>query len=319
MCSLGRVGEDDGGAHDDEGQAGGRQQLPEPLPCVLGVGDPRGFEHVLVSAEEDRQLYDDEGEKERHEQSERDAPLPGPEPSGRPRDTSLERPAGGERQADRGEEDEQEGGRSPWERRSRRQRHPVGELRERQVRLDEQRPERHHEETAEEGPADRRRHAARHGRRESRRTAQANERTERGERAQPADRRTRQQPGGREVEGYDPVRVENRRDRCERESERPEHDTLGPRAHRGADGCGDEPGDDEHAESERFSGKSDGGRQGRSECRGSHCDSSTTMRQPCGSASSALIEPPWRSTIQRAMARPRPEPPSPGERAWSER
>ena len=36
----------------------------------------------------------------------------------------------------------------------------------------------------------------------------------------------------------------------------------------------------------------------------------TTMRQPCGSRRSGWISPPWRSTIHRAIARPRPAPPS---------
>ena len=45
----------------------------------------------------------------------------------------------------------------------------------------------------------------------------------------------------------------------------------------------------------------------------------TTMRQPCGSRRSGWISPPCRSTIHRAMARPRPAPPSLDARGASRR
>ena len=45
----------------------------------------------------------------------------------------------------------------------------------------------------------------------------------------------------------------------------------------------------------------------------------TTIRQPCGSRRSARMSPPCNSTIQRAIARPSPAPPSRDERAESAR
>ena len=62
-------------------------------------------------------------------------------------------------------------------------------------------------------------------------------------------------------------------------------------------------------------GRNERGRQ-RSE---SHAGSSTIMRHPVGSACSAWIVPPCSSTIQRAIASPRPAPPRSAERARSER
>ena len=233
---------------------------------------------------------------------------------------AVDRPAGGQSQADRGGEDEHEGDRSPRKRPARRQWNPLGELGERHVRLDEQGAEGDDEEAAQEGSTEGRHQAGGHVGREGRRAAQPNHRAEGGDRAQPSDCGARQEPGRRQIEGDDPVRIEHRRDGREREGERAEHDTLGPGARRDARRAGDERGDDEHADPERLSGESDGGRQGRSEGSGSHCDSSTTMRQPCGSASlGAGSSPPCRSTIQRAMARPRPAAAvARDERAWSD-
>ena len=47
--------------------------------------------------------------------------------------------------------------------------------------------------------------------------------------------------------------------------------------------------------------------------------SSTIIRHPFGVRSSVRIVPSWSSTIQRAIASPSPLPPSPLDRAWSER
>ena len=82
----------------------------------------------------------------------------------------------------------------------------------------------------------------------------------------------------------------------------------------------DQQRDDHDADAGSANGN-DGGRHERGRQRGeSHgAGSSTIMRQPVGSACSAWIVPPCSSTIQRAIASPRPAPPRSAERARSER
>jgi hypothetical protein len=92
---------------------------------------------------------------------------------------------------------------------------------------------------------------------------------------------------------------------------------------------GIEPGDDERREQRRRS-DGQGDRTGRPRALGLRVEerglghppppgSATTIRQPRGWFRSALISPPCRSTIQRAIARPSPVPPSSEERAASAR
>ena len=57
------------------------------------------------------------------------------------------------------------------------------------------------------------------------------------------------------------------------------------------------------------------GHQRRGERKAPHSGSSTIIRQPFGVRSSVRIVPSWSSTIQRAIARPSPLPPSPLDRA----
>lgn len=70
-----RLGDARSRSDDGESEDGGDDQLPEALPRVLGICQPRGLQHVVMSTEEDCHLHDDEDEEEQIEESERDRPL----------------------------------------------------------------------------------------------------------------------------------------------------------------------------------------------------------------------------------------------------
>jgi len=70
-----------GRTHDCERERCGSEELPKALARVLGIGKTRRSEHVVMSAEEDRELDHDKGEEERVEEREWDSPLPRREPA----------------------------------------------------------------------------------------------------------------------------------------------------------------------------------------------------------------------------------------------
>ena len=103
------------GGHDRERQRGDGQQLPEARAGVLRVRQPGRLEHVLVAAEQRRQLQRDEGREQGDERAERRRPLePAEGVARRPRaDHRRTQPDVGQRAAqrdhDRGQHDPAEG------------------------------------------------------------------------------------------------------------------------------------------------------------------------------------------------------------------
>ena len=143
-----------------------------------------------------------------------------------------------------------------------------------------------------------------------------------------AGRRQRgERRGGEQRQHDDPLRRPQRRHERERRGGGPAGDPPRLARPRGEDGdhddrergdgdpeAGGPAGQQQRSEQRRPAGRGDETWHGHGVA-----GRSRTIRQPCGSRSSARMLPPCASTIQRAIARPRPVPPSRAERAWSVR
>ena len=274
---------------------------------------------MVAPAEENGDLHADERDEQRHERPEGEHPLDRPE-----RARALERqlpellPAH-EPETERAREHDHEDDASRGPQIGRRERDPIRDCGERRIGGDQQSREWHRDD-ADEADAARNRHdRGVRTRRDLRHRPKRAGGSDRGEKRGAADREGAEQDGGAEVDRDDPTRVGDRGDARQRERSRAEQ----PEVERGA---GAEPGgdadqqcDDHDADPWSATGNH-GGRNERGRQRGeSHAGSSTIMRHPVGSACSAWIVPPCSSTIQRAIASPRPAPPRSAERARSER
>jgi hypothetical protein len=69
-----------GEADDHDGQGGGKEQLEETLPSVLGIGQAGGLQDVVVALEQHHQLDDAEGQEQGVQQPEHRQPLHAAEP-----------------------------------------------------------------------------------------------------------------------------------------------------------------------------------------------------------------------------------------------
>jgi hypothetical protein len=268
-----------------------------------------------VAAEEHGELNCDEDEEERVEEGERDRPLPDPEPAASPGPSGSERPSGGEPQTCPSEQDDGERERPSGQGVRRRERHAAGELGEGGVGRPEEDPERRHDEASEKGAARDGSESRRNGWSKRGEPAQPHERRDQRGEARPAHRHAAGEPGAREVESDDPARIPHRGKRRQGERERTEENGVGRETHEPRRGDRRQSSDEHDADAEPLTRQERGRRQGGRERRRPHRASSTTIVQPCGSPGSTRIVPPWRSTIQRAIASPSPLPPAPWERA----
>jgi hypothetical protein len=274
---------------------------------------------MVVTAEEHGELHRHKGTEQGDERSEGNRPLDRREPAKLFRLQPFRGPPGGEGEPERAGEDDQEDRDAERDGAPRRKRNAAAELGEGGVGGEEQHRERNDEESAEDHAADGGRQPSVAARRDRREVAQPCERRRRGREPPTRNGKRSGHPRRRQVDRDDPAGVAHGRERRQRQGQASEDDRANIRPTSSGGSRRDQHGDEEDADPGRSSrnhgGGAERGRQGEPPHRGS----STTMRQPCGRTGSARIVPPWSSTIQRAIARPRPLPPSVALRAWSER
>ena len=305
-----------------EGQRRHGEQLPEPRPCVLRIREPVVSQHVVVTAEEHGELHDDEGEKERVEERQRDHPFGPREAAQRARLTRLasepRAPSPSPSAADRTRTSVAD---PPGQRRSGRQRQIAREARERGVRREEEQPNGSRSNRAERGSRATTGAQRVDGLGVTAGDAAAAPRTGAASAARavpPAARLASTQAAARSSQT---TQLASSSAACAASAQR-EHAEDEPQARDAKPVAGREQhqrGDDRNGDPQSLSGQECRGDERRGEREAPHSGSSTIIRHPFGVRSSVRIVPSWSSTIQRAIASPRPLPPSPLERAWSER
>ena len=320
LATVPRRGEQRAASDHDERQRRRGEELPEARAGVLRIREPARAEDAIVPAEEHRHLDEYEREEEGDEDTERDRPF-------RERETvrcgalaPLGGPPDGQAQAEGRSQHERKRQEPSRERRRLGERELAGDGREGGIARQEERGERQHDARSpgrrRAGPDATRRMPAGSSEGASRRRATGVSRaTTRG----PPAATAATTPAAARSSAM--TQLASSSAACAASaSARTRQTAAAARARR----CRQARREDErshqrHRETGPLAGKHRGADERRCQRERSHCGSSTTILQPCGVRSSVRIVPSWSSTIQRAIDKPSPLPPSPLECAWSDR